>query len=113
MKRTLLIGLLLTSVSAFAYMGHPGPDRMMLDELNLTPAQEKEIKTIRKESRNERIKLMDQMDELRDETRKQMMSVLNDEQKRQFIALRKEMRQSRRDNGCDRGTMGKMKPPMR
>ncbi len=110
MKRTLVIGLFLTSVSAFAFMGHPGPDRIMFDEINLTPAQEKEIKTIRKESRSEHIRLMDQMEELRDQTRKKMLSVLNDEQKAKYTALRKEMRNSRRNDGCDRATMGRMKP---
>ncbi|MGB5965772.1 MAG: Spy/CpxP family protein refolding chaperone [Sulfurimonadaceae bacterium] len=110
MKRTLLIGMLLTSVSAFAFMGHQGPNRAMFDELNLTAAQEKQIKTIRKESRDERIKLMDQMDDLRDQSRKRMMSALDDEQKVKFKALRKEMRQSRKNDRCDRDTMLRMKP---
>jgi Spy/CpxP family protein refolding chaperone len=114
MKRTLLIGLLLTSVSAFAFMGHPGPTPMILDELDLTPAQAKEIKAIQKASRNEHIKISDQMDDLRDATRQKMLSVLTDEQKTKFKALRKEMRNEMRDkrrNGdCDRGTMTRMKP---
>lgn len=114
MKRALLIGLLLGSVSAFAHMGHPGPNPMILDELNLTPAQAKEIKAIRKASRDERIKLMDKMDDLRDETRQKMLSLLNDEQKAKFAALRKEMRKemrnTRRPDGCDRDTMTRMKP---
>lgn len=114
MKRTLLIGLLLSSVSAFAFMGHPGPNNMIFDELNLTPAQMKEIKAIQKASRDERIKLMDKMDDLRDETRQKTLSVLNDEQKTQYKALpkemRKEMRKTRRYDGCDRGTMTRMKP---
>lgn len=113
MKRTLLIGLLLTSVSAFA-MGHPGPNPMILDELDLTPAQAKEIKAIQKASRDERIKLMDKMDDLRDETRQKTLSVLTDEQKAKFATLRKEMRKEmrnkRRNGDCDRGTMRRMQP---
>lgn len=114
MKRTLLIGLLLSSISAFAAMGHHGPNPMIFDELELTPTQAKEIKTIQKVSRDKRIKLMDQMDDLRDETRQKTLSVLTDEQKAKFKALRKEMRSEMRDkrrNGdCDRGTMTRMKP---
>ena len=110
MKRTLIIGLLLTSVSAFACMGHQGPQKMMFDELNLTAAQEKQLKTIRKESRTERLKLMDQMDDLRDQSKKRVMTILTDEQKVKFKALRKEMRQSHKNNRFDRDTMTGMKP---
>ena len=113
MKRAIITGMLLTSVSAFAFMGHHGPQEMLLDELNLTPAQEKQIKTIRKESRDEQIRLMDQMDDLRDSTRKRILSVLDDEQKKKFTALRKEMRQSPEKERCDRATMSGTKPPMR
>lgn len=109
-----MIGLLLSAVSAFAYMGHPSPNAMILDELNLTPAQTKEIKAIQKASRDERIKLKDKMDDLRNETRQKTLSVLTDEQKAQYKTLRKEMRKEmrtmRRNDGCDRGTMTSMKP---
>lgn len=114
MKRTLLLGLLLSSVSAFAYMGHPEAGTMLFEELDLTPAQAKEIKAIQKASRDERIKLMDKMDDLRDATRQKTLSVLNDEQKTKYAALRKsmrkEMRTKQRPDGCDRGTMTGMKP---
>lgn len=114
MKRTLLIGLLLSAVSASAYMAHPAPENRLLDELDLTPAQTKEIKAIQKAARDERIKLMDKMDDLRDATRRKTLSVLNDEQKAKYATLRKtmrkEMRDARRPDGCDRGTMTGMKP---
>jgi Spy/CpxP family protein refolding chaperone len=110
MKRTIIIGMLLTSVSAFAFSGHRGAQNLMLDELNLTPAQQKQLKTIRKESRGERIKLMDQMDDLRDSTRERILSVLTDKQKTQFLSLRKEMRQSFQKERSNRATMNGMNP---
>lgn len=114
MKRTLLIGLLLTSVSAFAFMGHPGDNRMMFDELNLTEKQEQQLTTIRKASRDERIKLMDKMDELRRKTDREIMGVLTKEQQTQFKELRKEMRhamkQPRKGERPERDTMVQMKP---
>ena len=110
MKRTIIIGMLLASASAYAFSGHHGPRGMLFDELNLTPAQEKQLKTIRKESRDEHIKLMDQMDDLRESTRKRMLSVLTEEQKKEFMALRKAMRQSPQKECCNRGTMYGMKP---
>lgn len=114
MKRTLLIGLLLTSVSAFAFMGHPGDNRMMFDELNLTEKQEQQLTTIRKASRDEQIKLMDKMDELRQKTDREMMGVLTQEQQAKFKEIRKEMRRAikqPRNSDCpDRDTMVQMKP---
>ena len=123
MKRTLIVGLLLASVTAFAYPGpnggpQPGPDgdmRMPFESLDLTSKQKQQIKTIQREAREARFKLMDQMDDLRDKTREQVMAVLTAEQKKTLEAERKEMMQQRKSaQGCDRGQMpdrGKM-PPM-
>ena len=106
MKRTVMIGLLLISVSALAFPG-PGPRddmRMALEGLNLTSKQKAELKTIRKEARDERIKLMDQMDDLRDKTDERVMAVLTDEQKKTLQAKRAEMMKQRKapQQGCDR-----------
>jgi Skp family chaperone for outer membrane proteins len=115
MKKTLLIGLLLVSASAFAFAGPHGDMRMMYDTLNLTSKQKQQLKTIRKEARDERIKLMDQMDDLRDKTNDRVMAVLNDDQKKQLLAIRSERMQQRKmpPQRCDRGRMperGKMMP---
>jgi Spy/CpxP family protein refolding chaperone len=111
MKRTLLLGMLLTSVSVYAFMGPERPmNTMTFEELNLTSEQKARIKTIYKESRNERIKLMDQMDDLRDETQERVMAVLDKEQKKAFIALRKEMRKRPKKACGGHGTMPMRKP---
>jgi len=110
MKRTVIIGMLLTSVSAFAFSGHCGAQNLMLDELNLTSAQQKQLKTIRKESGGEWIKLMDQMDALGDSTRERVLAVLTDEQKTKFLSLRKEMRQSFQKERSNRATVNGMNP---
>lgn len=111
MKRTLLLAMLLTSVSVFAFMG---PDRhmnrMMFEELNLTSEQKARVKNIYKESRDAQIKLMDQMDDLRDKTWERAMAVLDEEQKKAFTALRKE-RMKRPKKACGgNGTMPMRKP---
>lgn len=110
MKKSVIIGMLIASVSAFAYMGSHGDRFMLFEELNLTPAQEKQIKTIRKESRAERFKLMDQMDDLRIDTRKRIMSVLDDKQKEKYITLRRDMRQFRKSGRFYHGTMPLKRP---
>ena len=114
MKKTVMIGLLLISVSALAFPG-PGPRddmRMMFEGLNLTTKQKAALKTIRKEARDERIKLMDQMDDLRDKTEERVMAVLTDEQKKALQTKRAEMMKQRKtQQGCDRDRMperGKM-----
>jgi len=113
MKKTLLIGLLLASAATFAYAGPHGDMRMLFDSLNLTAAQKEQLKTIRKEARDERIKLKDQMDDLRDKTNERVMAVLNDEQKKAYRTKRTEMMQMRKAHRCDCDRMperGKMMP---
>jgi len=110
MKRTLLLTLLLGSIAAYAYGGPHGDMRMLFDSLNLTAAQKQQLKTIRKEARDERIKLMDQMDDLRDKTNDRVMAVLNDEQKKAYLAKRTEMMQMRKSQHCDRATMPMRNP---
>lgn len=109
MKRSIIIGLLLTSVSAFACMGggmSKDHQMGMLQELNLSDEQKSKIRTIRQESREEKFKLMDQMEELQDKTRSRIMAVLNTEQKAKFIELRQEnVRACKGPKGCDGGTM--------
>lgn len=116
MKKTaLILALIGLSVSAFAYMDGPRDDmRMNFDTLNLTAKQKQQLKTIRKEARDERIKLMDQMDDLRDKTEERVMAVLTDEQKKTLQAERTErMKQRKAPQDCDRDRMperGKMMP---
>lgn len=113
MKRTVMIGLLLVSVSALAFPGPRDDMRMMFEGLNLTSKQKAELKTIRKEARDERIKLMDQMDDLRDKTDERVMAVLTDEQKKALQAKRAERMKQRKSpqQGCDRmPERGKMVP---
>jgi len=110
MKRTLLLGLLLASVSAFAYAGPHGDKRMLFDGLNLTAAQKQQLKTIRKEARDERIKLRDQMDDLREKADERVMAVLTDEQKKAYLAKKAEWMQMRKAHRCDHDTMPMRKP---
>ena len=107
MKKTLLFGLLLASAAAFAHPGSnygPGNDmRMLFGTLDLTAKQQEQLNTIRKEARNERRKLTDQLDDLRDKTRQRVMAVLTDEQKKTLLAERKAMMQKRmqQNDRCD------------
>ena len=110
MKRTLLIGMLLASVSAFALMGDHGQRQVMFEELELTPAQKKEMKIIRNETRDERIILKDRMESLLENKYERMMAVLNDEQQVKFKAMRKEMMQKRQKSCADHAKMGKRNP---
>ena len=109
MKRTLTLGLLLASVSAFAYGPH-GDMRMLYDSLNLTAAQKQQLKTIRKEARDERIKLTDQMDDLRDKTNDRILAVLTDEQKKAYIAARNDRLKKHMDQRCDHDKMPMKRP---
>lgn len=110
MKRTLILGLLLTSVAAFAYGPHGGEMRFAFDELNLTAKQKEQLKTIRREARTERIKLTDKLDDLRDQTEERMMAVLTDEQKKSLLAARKSMREKREPMRCNHDKMPKNTP---
>lgn len=113
MKRTLLITLLLTSVSAFAFMGshHGKMGMMMFDELNLTKAQRAELRTIRKEARDEQLTLMEKVEALHEKTHEKIMAVLNKEQQKKFRELRKEMRPRHGSGPCGcHGKMGMKKP---
>ncbi len=104
MKKIVAAGIILASVSAFAYMDAPGQRSHMpyfpYEQLDLNAEQVKQIKQIRKEARNERIKLMDQMQDLRDDTRTRMMAVLTPEQQQQLKSMRGNMRPSMRDCDC-------------
>jgi len=110
MKKTLLLGALLASVSAFAYGPHDNM-RALYDTLNLTSAQKQQLKTIRKEARDERLKLMDQMDDLRDKTNDRVLAVLNDEQKKAYLAAKSDrMKKRMNKNSCDRDRMPMQRP---
>jgi len=111
MKRTLMIGLLLASVSAFAFPGPRDDMRVLYDTLDLTKAQKVQLKTIRKETRDARLKLMDQMDDLREQSQERVMAVLTDEQRKTLLAKRAEMRQKRAATRCDHDRIPK--PQMR
>jgi len=104
MKKTLLIGLLLASASAFAFAGPHGDMRMIYDSLDLTAKQQEQLHAIRKEARDERMKLKDQLDDLRFKTRQRVMALLTDEQKKTLQSERKAMMQQRATQrcGCDR-----------
>jgi len=110
MKRTLILGLLLASVSAYAFMEPRGDMRMLFETLELTPAQKAQLKTIRKEARDERIKLTDQLDDLRDKTQERILAVLTDEQKKAYLSQRAEMMRMHRAKPCDRDRMPMRKP---
>lgn len=107
MKKTLAVGLLVASVAAIA---HPGPrddTRMLFDTLNLTAKQQEQLHTIRKEARDERMKLMDKLDDLRFNTRQKVMAVLTDEQKKTLQEQRASMLKQRMSQGCQ----GDQMPP--
>ncbi|MHC3993753.1 Spy/CpxP family protein refolding chaperone [Thiomicrolovo sp. ZZH C-3] len=110
MKRTLLIGALLTAAGTSAFAGPHGDSRMLLNSLDLTTAQKQQLKTIRKEARNERFKLMDQMDDLRDKTNDRILAVLTDDQKKAYIAARSDRMKQRMDKRCDRDKMPMKRP---
>lgn len=99
MKRTLLLGLLLTSVSAFAFMGGPRDDmRMLFESLDLSASQKTQLRTIRNEARDERRALMDKLEALRDKTDERVLAVLTDEQKKLYKSKRAEMMQKRKED---------------
>lgn len=110
-KTTLLIVLLGLSVSVYAFMEPPRDDiRRLFASLDLSQEQKTQLKTIHKESRDERIKLMDKMDELRDKTEERVMAVLTEKQREQLKARRSEMQRKRDDDGCNRDRMSQHKP---
>lgn len=78
MKKTAMIILALgLCVGAYAFMEMPRDDmRERFASLDLSKEQKAQLKTIRKEVRSERIKLMDQMDDLREKTEERVMAVL-------------------------------------
>ncbi|MBN2896871.1 MAG: hypothetical protein JXK05_13385 [Campylobacterales bacterium] len=109
MKRSIIIALLLSSVSAFACMGGgmcKDHQMGMMRDLGLNDEQKSKIRTIRQEARSEKFKLMDKMEELQDQTDTRIMAVLNTEQKAKFIELRQEnVRACKGPKGCEGGTM--------
>ena len=110
MKKTLLITLLAASAATFAFASPHSDMRMLFDSLNLTSKQKEQLKTIRKEARTERLKLMDQLEDLRDKTDEKVLAVLTDEQKKTYLAKRSErMEQRKPPQGCSRDGM----PPER
>ncbi|UFS63071.1 Spy/CpxP family protein refolding chaperone [Sulfurimonas sp. HSL-3221] len=110
MKRTLLIGALLAAAGTSAFAGPHGGDRMLFNSLDLTTAQKQQLKTIRKEARDERFKLRDQMDDLRDKTNDRILAVLTEDQKKAYIAARSDRMQQRMDKRCDRDKMPMKRP---
>ncbi len=110
MKKTLIIGMLLASAAAFAYPGQDHGPRddmppMLFDTLNLTTKQQEQLHAIRKEARDERMKLMDKLDDLRFNTRQKVMAVLTDEQKKTLQEQRASMLKKRMSQGCQGGQM--------
>lgn len=110
MKRIVTLTLLLASASAFAQEPHGRQMRMLFEDLDLTSAQKTQLKTIRKETRNERIKLTDQLEDLREKTDERVMAVLTEAQKKQFIEARKAMHKERICMRCDRDKMPRHTP---
>lgn len=113
MKKTAMIILALgLCVGAYAFMEMPR-DNMheRFASLDLSKEQKAQLKTIRKEARSERIKLMDQMDDLREKTEERVMAVLTDKQREQLRAKQSEMRPKPGTNGCNRDKMVQDKPP--
>jgi len=105
-KTTLIIALLGLSVSAFAFMHEPRDDmRELFASLDLSKEQKAQLKTIRNETRDERIKLMDKMDELREKSEERVMAVLTEKQREQFKANRTAMMKQRDDAPCNRDKM--------
>lgn len=112
MKRTLLLGLLLTSVSAFAFMGGPRDDmRMLFETLELSKAQKSQLRIIRNEAQDERRELMDKLEDLRDKTDERVKAVLTDQQKKIYEAKRAEMKEKFRHGAMSRDRMSPEKSP--
>lgn len=109
MRRTVLIGILLASVSAFAFGGPHDRMQPLFEELELTPAQKSKLTAIRKERRDKRIRLRDEMAALREQTRERILAVLDKEQQGEFKALRSAMRE-RRMAGGERPGSAKRQP---
>lgn len=102
MKRLLTTAAILASVSAFAFMPHPMPMHLPLNALDLTTAQKEKLRTIQREARNEHLKLMDQMEDLRDKTDERMMNVLTDAQRKQWKEVHRTRSAKARNNApCD------------
>lgn len=112
MKRIAGMIMIVASVSAFAYMGPRTPMQPMWEALELTPAQRSELATIRKESRDERLKLRDAMQELRAKSYEKMMAVLDEKQRAELKAMRKQRFEQRAGQRAQRGGCDCPKAPV-
>lgn len=103
MKRFLLLTLIMGSVSAFAYIGGHGKMQLLFDELDLTADQQKELTIIKKESRAERLKLMDALDDLQNKTQTRIKAVLTKDQLVRYKELRQNRMNGKRSGGPGAG----------
>lgn len=110
-KVILIIALAGLSVSAFAMKGGPHDDmRMLYETLDLTKEQKTELTAIRKETRDARIKLMDQMEAVNTKSRERVMAVLTEAQRAELKAQRAEMRKLHGSKTCDHAKMAYRNP---